>query len=32
MNKHLIDLVDLSRDEVASLVALARRLQDHPEP
>ena len=32
MNRHLIDLADLSRDEVASLVELARRLQDHPEP
>ena len=32
MNKHLLDLADLPRDEVAGLVELARRLQDHPEP
>ncbi len=32
MKNHLIDLVDLTADEVGSLVALARRLQDHPEP
>ncbi len=32
MNRQLIDLADLPRDEVAALVALARRLQDHPEP
>lgn len=32
MNRHLIDLADLPREEGAGLVALARRLQDHPEP
>jgi N-acetylornithine carbamoyltransferase len=31
MNRFL-DLADLSRDEIADLVALARRLQEHPEP
>lgn len=32
MKKHLLDLAELPREEVAALVALARRLQDHPEP
>lgn len=32
MNKHLLDLAELTRDEVSGLVTLARRLQDHPEP
>ncbi len=32
MKSHLLDLADLSRDEVVHLVQLARRLQDHPEP
>lgn len=31
MNRFL-DLADLSRDEVVDLLALAQRLQDHPEP
>lgn len=31
MNRFL-DLADLSRDEVTDLLALAQRLQDHPEP
>lgn len=31
MNRFL-DLADFSRDEVTDLLALARRLQDHPEP
>jgi N-acetylornithine carbamoyltransferase len=31
MNRFL-DLADLSRDEIADLITLARRLQEHPEP
>jgi len=30
--KSFLDLADLSREEVADLVALARRLKEHPEP
>ncbi len=30
--KRFIDLADLSREEVDDLLALAQRLQDHPEP
>jgi N-acetylornithine carbamoyltransferase len=30
--QRFLDLADFSRDEVADLVALARRLQEHPEP
>ena len=30
--KSFLDLADLGREEVADLVALARRLQEHPEP
>lgn len=30
--KHFLDLADLSRDEVLDLLALARRLETHPEP
>ena len=30
--KHFLDLADLSRDEVLELLALARRLEAHPEP
>ncbi len=31
MNR-FIDLADLTREEVVDLLALAQRLQDHPEP
>jgi len=31
MNRFL-DLADFSRDEVVDLIALARRLETHPEP
>ena len=30
--KRFLDLADFSRDEVVDLIALARRLQEHPEP
>lgn len=30
--KRFLDLADLSREEVLDLLALAQRLQDHPEP
>jgi N-acetylornithine carbamoyltransferase len=30
--QRFLDLADLSRDEVVDLIALARRLQTHPEP
>jgi len=30
--QRFLDLADFSRDQVADLIALARRLQDHPEP
>ena len=30
--KHFLDLADFSREEVLDLLALAQRLQDHPEP
>lgn len=30
--RRFLDLADFSRDQVADLVALARRLQEHPEP
>jgi len=30
--KSFLDLADLGREEVADLIALARRLQEHPEP
>ena len=30
--QRFLDLADFSRDEVADLLALARRLQEHPEP
>jgi ornithine carbamoyltransferase len=30
--QHFLDLADFSRDQVADLVALAGRLQQHPEP
>ena len=30
--KHFLDLADLGRDEVLELLALARRLEAHPEP
>jgi len=30
--QRFLDLADLSRDEVVDLIALARRLQEHPEP
>lgn len=30
--KHFLDLADLSREEILGLLALARRLQDRPEP
>jgi N-acetylornithine carbamoyltransferase len=30
--KHFVDLAELGRDQVASLVALATRLDSHPEP
>jgi len=30
--KRFVDLADLPRDEVVALLALARRLQQHPEP
>jgi len=30
--KRFLDLADFSRDEIVDLIALARRLQQHPEP
>ena len=30
--KRFLDLADFSRDEVVDLIALARRLETHPEP
>ncbi|MBM4214748.1 MAG: N-acetylornithine carbamoyltransferase [Gammaproteobacteria bacterium] len=30
--KHFLDLADFSREEILDLLALARRLEEHPEP